>query len=314
MPTPYTLPVAKATGSIREMKASESPYKTLTWIPTGFSSLDKILGGGVPSRKITEFSGYMQVGKSTLALQVVAQAQKLGMDCLWADSEFSFTEDYATKLGVNCDLLDLIQGRYAEDNLDQIEAWAESHRDSLVVLDSIGGLLPRQEAEKSAEGKTIGGQAKLIATFCRKIVPILAINNVALVVLNHQLIDLMSGKLKTSGGAKLEYAKSIWLMLKAANKRIMSGDQQIGLVIEAEIRKNKLAATMKQSTELHMLYGQGFSSQGDLLEEALDKGLITKQGQFYYFGGEKIGRGQNGTREALKDENLSAKIKQALTI
>lgn len=283
------------------MKASASPYREIAWISTGFHKLDAILGGGIPQRKITEISGVFSVGKSTLALQIVAQAQALKKDCLWCDSEFSFTEDYATKLGVDCDLLDLIQGRYAEENLDQIEEWADKHRGALIILDSIGGLLPRQEAEKSADGKTIGGQAKLIATFCRKIVPILAINNNALIVLNHQFTDIMSGKIKTSGGEKLAYAKSIWLMLRAANKRIMKGEDQIGLIIEAEIRKNKLAPTQKQSTELTMLFGEGFSASRDLLEEELASGRILKKGNSYFRDGEKIGVGATKATDWLKE-------------
>lgn len=282
------------------MKANQSPYKVIEWIPTGFQKLDKILGGGIPQRKITEISGVFSVGKSTLALQIVAQAQALKKDCLWCDSEFSFTENYATKLGVDCDLLDLIQARYAEEALDQIEEWADKHKNSLVVLDSIGGLLPRQEAEKGADGRTIGGQAKLIATFCRKIVPILSINNIALIVLNHQFTDLMSGKLKTSGGEKLAYAKSIWLMLRAAGKNVMKGEDQIGLMIQAEIRKNKLAPTQKQSTELTMLFGEGFSAEADLLQEMLDSGEVTKQGNTYFRNGERLGVGLAKAREALK--------------
>lgn len=283
------------------MKASESPYNKINWLSTGFQGLDKILGGGIPQRKITELSGYFSVGKSTLALQIVSQAQKAGMPCLWADSEFSFGQDYAEVMGVDCDELDLLQERYAEDALDLIEEWLENHKGGLVVLDSVGGLLVRQEAEKDASGKTIGGQAKAIATFCRKIVPILAVNNNALIVLNHQFTDIMTGKIKTSGGAKLEYAKSIWLALRVANKkRIMQGDTQVGVVIEAEIRKNKLAGTFKQKCELQMLFGQGFSQEADLLQQLLDSGEVTKRGNTYFLGETKLGVGLQKAREALK--------------
>lgn len=282
------------------MKASESLYSQIDWLPTGFSALDKILGGGIPSRKITEISGVFSVGKSTLALTIIGKAQKEKKPTLWADTEFSYTPEYAETLGVNSNLLDLIQARYAEETLDEIEAWAENNTGGLIVLDSIGGLLPRQEAEKSAEGKTIGGQAKLIATFCRKLVPILAINNHALIVLNHQFTDLMSGKLKTSGGAKLEYAKSIWLMLRKANKRVMQGESQVGDIIEAEIRKNKLAPTLKQNTQLTMLYGSGFSLEADLLDELLASGEVTKKGNSYFRGETKLGVGLAKAREALK--------------
>lgn len=294
------------------MKASENPYRQIEWIPTGLASLDRVLGGGIPSRRITEISGNFSVGKSTLALMAVAEAQKLGRDTLWCDAEFTFGEDYAEALGVDSTKLDYIAEKAAEDNLDAIEEWAENHKNALMVLDSVGGLLPRAEAEKTADGKVIGGQAKLIATFCRKMVPILAINNNALVVLNHNVIDIMTGKIKTSGGAKLEYSKSIWLMLRQANKRVMKGDAQLGLVINAEVRKNKLAPTQKQSCELVMIFGKGFSCENDLLEDALAKGVIVKKGQFYYLGEEKIGRGSTGVMEALKDDALAGRIKMAL--
>lgn len=288
----------------------DSPYKKLTWIPTGYSSLDRILGGGVATRKITEFSGNYSVGKSSLALSVVAQAQALKMKVLWADSEFSFDEKYAEALGVD-GRIELLTDRYAEVILDEIEKWADEHKNALIVLDSVGQLLPREQAEKRAEGKTIGGQAKLIAVFCRKMLPILAINNIALLVLNHNLIDIMSGKIKTSGGSKLEYAKSCWLMLRKANKRVMNGENEIGAVIEAQIRKNKLAPTMSQSVELTMLYGQGFHKQADLIQDALDSGKIEKRGQSYFIGDEKLARGLAGLREwaSANTERLQELIK-----
>ncbi len=281
-------------------KSADSPYKTLTWISTGFHALDKILGGGIATRKISEVSGVFSVGKSTLALQIAAQAQALKMPVLWADSEFSWSEDYSAKLGVDVKEIDLLTGRDAEEILDEIEGWASKHKNALIVLDSVGGLLPRQEAEKGAEGKTIGGQAKLIATFCRKMVPILALNNNALLVLNHQFTDIMSGRLKTSGGAKLEYSKSLWLKLRAANKRVMSGENQVGIIIEAEIGKNKLAPTAKQKCELTMLFGEGFSAEADKVQEMLDSGEITKTGNSYHFRGEKVAVGMAKLREWAK--------------
>lgn len=282
------------------MKASQSLYSKIDWLPTGFSALDKILGGGIPSRKITEISGVFSVGKSTLALTIIGKAQQVKKPTLWADSEFSYGEEYAATLGVDSNKLDLIQERFAETTLDEIEAWADSHKNGLIVLDSVGGLLPRQEAEKDASGKVIGGQAKLIATFCRKIVPIIAINNHALVILNHQFTDIMSGAIKTSGGEKLAYSKSVWLMLRKASKRVMQGENQVGEIIEASIRKNKLAPTNKQSCDLTMLYGQGFSVEADLLQDLLDSGEVTKVKNKYFRGEILLGVGQAKAREALK--------------
>ena len=291
----------------------KSPYNELTWIPTGFSKLDTILGGGIPTRKITEISGQFSVGKSTLALQIVSMAQKQDMDCLWVDTELSWGKDYSAALGVDVSRAKLLQARFAEEYLDETLEWAENHKNALIVIDSIGGLLPRAEAEKDSSGKVIGGQAKLIATFCRKITPILAINNIALIVLNHNFIDLMSGKIMTSGGAKLGYSKSIWLMLRKASKKVMQGDKQVGEVIEAEIRKQKLADTLKQKCELQVLFGQGFSKSADMIEEALNRGLIQRKGNSFFFQERKLAVGMAKLREALKDPVLAESIKSELS-
>lgn len=281
--------------------AADSPYGVTDIIPFGLPQLDKITGiGGAPHRRITEVSGPYSVGKTTLALSLVKDAQEQGVNCLWADIEFSWDNTYAELLGVNTKKLDLIQERYAESALDLIIEACEENKYGLVVLDAIGGLHSRQEAEKSTEGKTIGGQAKLVATFCRKIVPILAVNNIAMVVLNHSFKDLLTGRLMTSGGAKLEYHKSLHISLRKASKRVMQGDRQVGEVIEAEIRKNKLAGTLKQSCELTMIYGQGFSKEADLLQELLDKGEVVKKGNTFWRGETKLGVGLAKAREALK--------------
>lgn len=286
-----------------------SPYSQITWITTGFQNLDTILGGGIPTRKITEISGQYSVGKSTLALQTVAEAQKMGLKVLWADPEISWGASYAESLGVEVSRINLLYADHAEGYLDEIQEWAEKHKNSFIVIDSIGGLLPRSEQEKEAGGKVIGGQAKLIATFCRKMVPIIAMNNIALLVLNHNFTDLMTGKIMTSGGAKLQYAKSIWLMLRKANKRVVQGDKQVGDVIECEIRKQKLTDTLKQKCELTMLYGSGFSKTSNLMDEAILKGVITKQGNSYFIGERKLAVGLSKLREALKEETLQQEIK-----
>ena len=282
-------------------KASESPFNTFAVIPTGLSKLDTILGtGGIPLRKITEISGKWSVGKSTLALMVVESAQHHGYKTLWVDTEYSFDEKYASSLGVNCDELDLIQEPYAEAFLDATEEWARTHKKGLIVLDSVGGLLPKEEAEKGAEGRVIGGQAKLIAAFVRRMVPTIAVQNHALLVLNHELIDIMSGNLKTSGGAKLEFHRSLWLSMRKAGKRVMKGEDQIGEMIYSEVKKNKLAGTVKQSCEITMIYGKGFSKEADLLDQLIASGEVTKKGNTFYRGEVKLGVGLNAAREALK--------------
>jgi len=292
-------------------KADQSPYRDIDVIPTGFPKLDALIGGGVPSRKITEISGKFSVGKSTLACHIIANAQKDEKEVLYADTEFSFAEAYAQSLGVDIAALNLSQEAYAEETLDGIEGWAKENPNSLVVLDSIGGLLSRDEAEKEAGAKIIGGQARLVATFSRKIVPILAANNVALVVLNHVFLDVMSGNLMTSGGWKLGYHKSLEIRLSKTKNLLKQGENVIGRQIEAKIIKNKLQGTQDQSAILNLLYGQGFSYEASLLDEALDAGIITRKGANFFFGEEKF-FGQKRMRDALLDPVFAAKVREKL--
>lgn len=297
-------------------KASESPYRDLTIIPTGFSKLDSLLGtGGIPTRKICEISGKFSVGKSTLALTIISNAQKMGMDCLYADTEFAFEEKYAASLGVNIEKLELCQSEYAEQTLEEIETWAKDHENCLIVLDSIGGLLARDEAEKETGERVIGGQAKLVATFTRKIVPIIAVNNNALLVLNHVFTDVMTGNLMTSGGWKLAYHKSLEIRLSKTTNVLKRGEDVIGRVINAKVVKNKLGGKPENDVDLQMLYGAGFSVAADTLGEAIDKGIIQRKGPSFFMDGKKIAHGADKMRTLLKeDEQLASKIIKLLTL
>lgn len=281
-------------------------------IPSGLF-IDKLTGiGGIPRGVITEVFGDEGIGKSSVCLQLVANAQRAGLRCLWADVEWSYSPSYAASLGVDNSKLGLVRERFAETTLDAIEEAVDSGNWDLVILDSIGGILPRAEAEKGAEGKTIGGQAGLIAKFCRKIVPSLRIQNVALVVINHAFIDIMSGKLLTSGGKKLAYHKSLSIRFKLKQGvSIKQGERRVGKVVVGEVRKNKMAATEGLELDGQLIFGTGFSASADLLGNALDVGIITKRGNTYYFGDEKLGIGLNKARQAIEDDAMLAeKIKQ----
>lgn len=292
--------------------ADKSPYNDTQPIKTG-TMLDKLTGlGGIPRKRITEVYGDAGVGKSSVCLQSIAGAQADNMRCLWADIEFSFDAQYARGLGVDNTKLGLLQERFAEDALDSLEKEIDAGNYDLIILDSIGGLLPRQEAEKGAGEKTIGGQAGLVARFCRKVVPLLALRNVALVVINHSFTDIMSGAIKTSGGAKLEYHKSISIRLKKKmNAVLKSGDRKVGKVIIGEVKKNKLASTEGLEVEGNLLFGEGFVTSLGLLDEALERGIITQEGRSYIFRGEKIASGMPRLREWAK-ENVDL-VKEAIT-
>ncbi len=264
-------------------------------IKTG-TFLDKMTGiGGLPRGRIVEIFGDEGLGKTTVCLQAIANAQKNGVRCLLIDLEWSFDVRYAESLGVDLSKLGIIRERFAEDVLDQLETEVETGKWDLIVLDSIGGILPKAEAEKSAEGKTIGGQAKLVAVFCRKIVPLLVIHNACLVTINHAFTDIMSGKIMTSGGKKLAYHKAMSIRLK--NKfglnTIKQGDRKVGKVVVAEVwGKNKVGSTEGMQIEAQILFGSGFSQEANLLDDALSAGIVTKVKNSYFYGKVKLGTGK----------------------
>lgn len=274
--------------------------------------LDKLTGiGGIPKGYILELFGDESIGKTSLSLQAIAAAQQQGLRCLFVDVEWSYENVYAASLGVDNSKVGLIRDQVAETILDEVIEAVESKQWDLIVLDSVGGLSPRAEIEKAAGEKTIGGQAGLMARFCRKIVPLLKINNVALVVLNHSFVDIMSGKILTSGGKKLQYHKSISIRLKAKQGVVIKqGDRKVGKVVVGEVKKNKLAATEGLEVDGQLIFGVGFSAAADLLGDAIDRGVIVKKGNTYYLGEEKLGLGLSKTRKMIEeDEVLMAKIK-----
>jgi recombination protein RecA len=270
-------------------------------IETG-TMLDKLSGvGGIPRGHLVEIFGDPSIGKSSICLQVVAAAQKQGLKCFWADVEFSYAPRYGKELGVDNDKLKLVRGRFAEEILDTLVEEIDSGKWDLVVLDSIGGLTPRAEIEKGAGEKVIGAQANLLARFCRQVVPLISMNNVAFIVINHSFVDLMSGKLLTSGGRKLSYHKAQSFRLKAKQGVVLkSGDKKVGKVVIGEVKKNKLAANEGFEVDSQFIFGVGFSAAADLFADALDKGVITKKGNTYSFASEKLGVGAIGARKALE--------------
>lgn len=294
------------------MYASDSLYNDIQPIKTG-TFLDKLSGvGGLPRKKITEVWGAESVGKSTVLFQSIAQAQKDGMRCLFVDAEWGFDTNYAESLGVDNTKLGLIQEEYAEDILNQIFDEIKSEKWDLIVLDSVGALSSKWEADKEAGEKAIAPQAGLVAKFCRKVVPQLVLHNVGLVVINHGFIDLMTGVNKPSGGMKLNYHKSFSVRLRVNTKKaVMQGDKKVGKVIIGIVTKNKLSKTEGLEIESSIIFGEGFSASQDLLGDALEKGVITKTGNSYWFKGEKLGM-ISKLREMMKDPVFSENIKNEI--
>lgn len=277
--------------------------------------LDRLSGiGGLPRGRVTEVFGDSGVGKSTVILQSIANIQKEGGKCLLADVEWSVDSQYAANVGVDTKKLSVVRERFAEDVLDTVEKEVSSGNWDVVVIDSVGGLLPRQEAEKDSGQKTIGGQASLVAAFLRKIVPLLHMHDTALVVVNHSFVDILSGAIKTSGGKKLEYHRSLSIRLKPkSGVALKSGDKKVGLVVVGQVKRNKLAGNEGTEVEARFLFDSGFVGGLDLIQEAIDRGVITKSGNTHYFAGSKLGM-IGKVRELAQDEQFTNKLKEALNV
>lgn len=294
-----------------------SEIEEVTAISTGLPQLDLITGvGGIPRKRITEISGTWSVGKTTLALQTVVSAQKQGIECLWLDAEYSWDSLYAKKLGVDTEKLGFIREETAEESLDILLEYLSENKDCLAVIDAVGALKNREETEKKMADRTIGGQASLVSRFCRKVIPILDVNNHVLIVLNHEFVPLMNmggrPSVQTSGGKKLEYHKSLWLRLQKTGTYLKQGDKRIGFMVEAEVRKNKLADTQYETCELSMYFGKGFSATDDLFARGLKAGIITKEGNTYLVNGQKLAVGARKAREAMNDPQINKLVSEGL--
>lgn len=233
------------------------------FIITPFEAVNVALGGGIPLGKVSEVAGSWSVGKSTFAYQVIGAAQKQNIPCLLLDAERAFTKEYGTSLGVDIKQLDIFRAQTAEEYLDHAIEWinTKKNRGGLVVIDAIGALLPREEAEKTADGRSIGLQARLLGSFGRKIVPLLDDNGIALLALNHTFIPLGQMGVASSGGRKWEYIRSVWLILSGAYGQPVKKDAtglKTLIPMRIEVKKNKLVANMGTKIDLELIQGSGF--------------------------------------------------------
>ena len=316
------------------IKASE--VKEVSSIPFGIPEIDYITGvGGVPFKKITEIFGPWSIGKSTLGYYLVREAQEMGCDVLWADTEHSWTNAYPTSLGVNTSKVDLVHAEFGEEYLDTMEEWVRgvgetkkgAHHDALVILDSVGHLSPQEEIQKTSGERQVGGQARLMAAFCRRMKPLIAMNNVALVVLNHEYNPISFGgesrnsrfpTSQPSGGMKLEYAKD--LSIKLSETWAKDDDDKLiritrddktkgGRFIKAQIWKNKLAATQAREATFALTFGAGINTDWKIVANALQAEIIRKEGNTYYYGKEKVAVGRPKLNEWAKIPENREKLK-----
>jgi len=250
------------------LKVSEQDFN-ISFIPTGLTALDGVLGGGIPTRKIVEFAGAWSIGKSSLGYQLLTAAQKDKRPTLLIDAERAYTPQYGALMGIDNDSLDLYRAQTAEEYLDMIFFWLtgnkemgiKKHKGGVIVVDAVGALLPREESEKPSEGKTIGAQSRLIGSFCRKIVPVLDDNDAALIFLNHTFnpISPFPVASQSSGGKKLEYARSVWIVMSKNKGKKSSSDGTLKSIPTCfEVRKNKIVSNQGLEIEMDFIPSKGF--------------------------------------------------------
>jgi recombination protein RecA len=296
-------------GSIMRLGADEKIEVQV--ISTGCLSLDLALGiGGVPRGRVTEIYGPESSGKTTLALHVIAEAQKKGGVAAFVDAEHALDVTYARKLGVKTEDLLISQPDSGEQGLEIAEILVRSNAVDVVVVDSVAALVPRSEIEGEMGDAQMGSQARLMSQALRKLTGSISKSLTSVVFVNQirQKIGVMFGNPETTtGGNALKFYASLRLDIRRLGA-IKVGDETIGSHVRVKVVKNKLAPPF-QEAEFDIVFGQGISREGDLLDLATEEGLIAKSGAWFSYGSERIGQGRENAKTYLKEHpQLAAEL------
>ena len=285
------------------MKLGDAANMRVESIPTGSLSLDLALGvGGVPRGRVTEIYGPESSGKTTICLHIIAEAQRLGGACAFVDVEHALDPDYAAKIGVAIDDLYVSQPDTGEQALEITEALVRSGAMDVVVVDSVAALVPRAEIEGDMGDSHMGLQARLMSQALRKLSGAVKQSNTSLIFTNQlrQKIGVMFGNPETtSGGMALKFYASVRLDVR----RIQSLKHQgavIGNRTRVTVKKNKVAPPFRQA-EFDIMYNEGISRAGDLLDLAVEHDIVTKRGAFYSFGDTRLGQGRENSKTFLSE-------------
>ena len=288
-------------GSI--MRMGENLHMNIESIPTGALALDMALGiGGLPRGRIIELYGPESSGKSTLAMHVVAEAQRNGGVCAYIDAEHAMDPEYAKKLGVKIDQLLISQPDNGEQALDIVDSLVRSGKIDIIVIDSVAALTPKDEIEGDMGAYHVGKQARLMSQALRKLTAIVAKSKTIVIFINQirMQIGVMFGNPETTpGGKALKFYTSVRLDIRRI-AQIKKGDEIMGGRVRVKVVKNKVAAPFKQ-TEFDLMYNEGISKEGEILALGEKMLIIKKSGSSYEYNGEKIGRGYDSARTFLKE-------------
>jgi recombination protein RecA len=308
--------ITKKYGDGAVMRLGEATHLVVEAIPTGSLSLDLALGvGGIPRGRVTEVFGPESSGKTTLCQHIVAEAQRLGGVCAYIDMEHALDPAYAEKCGVDVENLYISQPDTGEQALEIAETLVRSGAVEVVVVDSVAALVPRAEIEGDMGDATMGMQARLMSQALRKLSGVIKQTNTAVVFTNQlrQKIGVMFGNPETTtGGMALKFYASVRLDVRRVES-IKVGQEVVGSRTRVRVVKNKVAPPFKVA-EFDILYNEGISKAGDVLDLGVTLGVVEKRGSFYTVGEQRIGQGRENARQTLKDnpallQDLEARIR-----
>ena len=289
-------------GSIMRL-GQKGAIQPIDAIPTGAISIDFALGvGGLPRGRVVEIFGPESSGKTTLALQVIAEAQKLGGMAAFVDAEHALDAVYAQKLGVDVDNLLVSQPDNGEQALEIVEVLIRSGGVDVVVVDSVAALVPKAEIEGEMGEAQMGLQARLMSQALRKLTGVVAKSKTCLIFINQlrEKIGVMFGNPETTtGGRALKFYASVRLDIRRIAS-IKDGDVVVGGRTRVKVVKNKVAPPFREA-EFDVMYGEGISRTGDLIDLAVDKRIVEKSGAWFAYGGERLGQGRENAKQFLKE-------------
>jgi len=307
--------IEKAYGKGSIMRLGQRGDIDVPAISTSCLSLDAAIGiGGVPRGRIVEIYGPESGGKTTLALHIVSEAQRAGGVAAYIDAEHALDASYAQKLGVNVDDLFISQPDSGEQGLEIAEALVRSGGIDVLVIDSVAALVPKAELDGEMGDSLPGLQARLMSQALRKLTAVVARSKTCLIFINQirEKIGVMFGNPETTtGGRALKFYSSVRLEIRRISS-IKDGDSVTGSRTKVKVVKNKVAPPFKES-EFDIMYGEGISKEGDLLDLAVENRIVDKSGAWFSFQGERLGQGRENAKGRLKaDHAIAASVEQKL--